>query len=119
MMNSILVGLGGSLGALSRYQLGKLINKRKKSTFPIATFIINSTGAFLLGIVANSNCSNTVILFLADGFLGAYTTFSTFMYEGFTLFEGKKKCNAMIYILSSIIIGMIGFFIGYHLFENL
>ncbi|NYC94583.1 fluoride ion exporter CrcB/FEX [Clostridium acetobutylicum] len=51
-------------------------------------------------------------MILADGFLGAYTTFSTFMYEGFNLFENKKKLNALIYILSSIIIGILGFYMG-------
>lgn len=46
------------------------------------------------------------------GFLGAYTTFSTFMYEGFNLFKDNEKLNAYIYILSSVIIGIIGFSIG-------
>lgn len=46
------------------------------------------------------------------GFLGAYTIFSTFMYEGFNLFKDNEKLNAYIYILSSVIIGIIGFSIG-------
>jgi len=49
---------------------------------------------------------------LADGFLGAYTTFSTFMYEGFSLFKENEKLNAFTYIFASLFLGIIGFVIG-------
>ena len=51
-------------------------------------------------------------LLLADGYLGAYTTFSTFMYEGFNLFRGKEKMNAFTYILGSLFLGIIGYVLG-------
>ena len=54
-----------------------------------------------------------VYLLLGDGFLGAYTTFSTFMYEGFNLFEGRDKLNAFSYILGTLILGIIGYAVGY------
>ncbi|AAK79554.1 CrcB protein [Clostridium acetobutylicum] len=111
-MDYFLIGIGGACGSIVRYKIGDIISKRTKSKFPWGTFIINITGAFLLGIITKSGAGKNLSMILADGFLGAYTTFSTFMYEGFNLFENKKKLNALIYILSSIIIGILGFYMG-------
>lgn len=112
-MNLILVGIGGIFGGLSRYQLGKVISQKAKTTFPLGTFIINITGALLLGLLTSLDTGKNVYLLLGDGFLGAYTTFSTFMYEGFDLFRGKEKLNAFVYILSSLILGIIAYVIGF------
>lgn len=111
-MEYFLVGLGGAMGSLTRYQFGKVIADKCKTNFPIGTFIINITGALLLGIVSTIGVNNNLYMLLADGFLGAYTTFSTFMYEGFNLFNGKKILNAFTYILGSLILGVIGYIIG-------
>jgi CrcB protein len=111
-MSYLVVGIGGTLGSLTRYILGKVISRRVKSKFPIGTFIINITGALLLGIVSSVGFKGNVYLLLADGFLGAYTTFSTFMYEGFNLFQGKEELNAFIYILGSLMMGVVGFILG-------
>jgi len=111
-MNYLFVGVGGVFGSLARYTLGKYISSKSNSAFPVGTFIINITGAFLLGIVSSLNLNKSIMLLLADGFLGAYTTFSTFMYEGFNLFNDNRKLNAIVYILSSAILGCIGFYLG-------
>jgi len=111
-MNYLLVGCGGVLGSLVRYILGKFISQRSSTTFPTGTFIINITGALLLGIVSSFENYNGIYLFFGTGFLGAYTTFSTFMYEGFNLFQDREKLNAFIYILGSLLIGVLGFIIG-------
>ena len=111
-MNILLVGIGGAFGAVTRYELGKFISQKSNSTFPIGTFIINITGAILLGIISSINSGNNIYLLVGDGFLGAYTTFSTFMYEGFGLFQGNEKLNALIYIFGSLILGILGFIIG-------
>lgn len=111
-MEYIVVGIGGIFGSITRYALGKYISERTNTMFPFGTFIINITGAFLLGIVTVYQGSKGIYLLLGDGFLGAYTTFSTFMYEGFNLFQGKEKLNAFIYILSSLLLGIIGFSAG-------
>jgi len=109
----LLLGLGGAAGSIARYKLGSIISQRMNTTFPAGTFIINITGAVLLGIVSGMHVGGNMYLLLADGFLGAYTTFSTFMYEGITLFQGKEKMNAFIYIAGSLIVGIIGYFIGF------
>ena len=114
-MSILFVGVGGAFGAVTRFGLGKLISQRSNSVFPVGTFIINISGAILLGILTGTNSSNNIYLLLGDGFLGAYTTFSTFMYEGFNLFKGDEKRNAFTYIFASLILGVIGFFIGFQI----
>jgi len=111
-MTYLLIGIGGALGSLARYKLGREISERSRSAFPVGTFAINITGAFLLGLVIEIDMSDNAILFLTEGFLGAYTTFSTFMYEGFNLFQENEKMNALIYICGSLVIGIIGFALG-------
>lgn len=117
-MEYLLVGIGGALGSLTRFRLGKTISSKVTSGFPIGTFIINISGALLLGIVSTIGFKNNLSLLLADGFLGAYTTFSTFMYEGFNLFQDNEKKNALIYILGSLLLGLMGYFLGMELVKT-
>jgi fluoride exporter len=111
-MEYIFVGIGGFFGSTVRYVLGKFISNHAKSEFPLGTFIINITGALLLGILTGAQIDKNLYVLLGDGFLGAYTTFSTFMYEGFNLFQDNEKLNAFIYIIGSLFIGVVGFTIG-------
>jgi len=112
-LNFIFVGVGGMFGGLCRFQLGKVISRKSKTAFPIGTFIINITGAILLGILTGIDIKNWMYLLLGDGFLGAYTTFSTFMYDGVNLFQINKERNALVYILSTLCLGIIGYIFGY------
>lgn len=116
-MELFFVGAGGILGSLARYQLGKVVTERSKTAFPLGTFIINITGAILLGLVSGLDVGKNIYLLLGDGFLGAYTTFSTFMYEGFNLFQENEKLNAFIYILGSLFLGIIGYILGFKLID--
>jgi len=111
-MDYVLIGIGGACGSIVRYQLGRIISEKSKARFPWGTFIINITGALLLGFLSSIGAGINLSHLLADGFLGAYTTFSTFMYEGFNLFQDKEKLNAYIYILGSLILGVIGYALG-------
>lgn len=112
-MSILLVGLGGIAGSITRYLLGGIVSRCMKGNFPFGTFLVNISGAFLLGAINGSNLIGGWNLLLADGFLGAYTTFSTFIYEGFNLFENKLNKHAIIYLVSSLIIGVAAFFTGY------
>ena len=116
-MELILVGIGGIGGGLARFQLGKLLSQKSGTSFPIGTFLINITGALLLGLLTSMDAGKSIYLLLGDGFLGTYTTFSTFMYEGFNLIQENEKLNAFIYILSSLILGIIGCVIGFAIGE--
>ncbi|WP_409369721.1 fluoride efflux transporter FluC [Lysinibacillus sp. 38-6] len=107
----ILVGIGGFLGALTRFYLGKWI----VSSYPWATFFINITGSFALGLLFASHPSVALWHFLGIGFLGAYTTFSTFGFETLQLVENNKWGQAFSYIGSTVIIGFLFAALGFYL----
>ncbi|MEI8198471.1 MAG: fluoride efflux transporter CrcB [Eubacteriales bacterium] len=112
-MDILLVGIGGAFGGTLRFFLGKFISERSRRVFPVATFLINISGAFLLGALYSAQVDNRMYMLLGDGFLGAYTTFSTFMYEGFSIFRDNARADAIIYVFGTVLIGITGFFAGY------
>lgn len=112
VLEYMIVGVGGLLGSITRYGLGRWISERLDAKIPAGTLLINISGAVLLGIVSSIYKEGNLYLLLAEGYLGAYTTFSTFMYEGFNLFQENEKKNAIIYIFSTLILGIIGFVTG-------
>ena len=119
-MSAVLVGIGGVLGSIVRFALSKRISRASNSAYPLGTFLINVSGALLLGIVAALNVPDSLSLLFATGFLGAYTTFSTFMYEGFTLFEGGCQRQSVLYMASTLALGLLFFALGFygtHLFK--
>lgn len=81
----IITGIGAAIGALVRYNLTAFIKGKLGTNFPIATLIINLTGAFLLGIVKDTEFA----LLVGTGILGGYTTFSTYNVELLTLIRNK------------------------------
>jgi len=106
------VAIGGAFGASARYGLNLLFAKTLLP-FPFATFFINVTGSFLIGfllilfadkLTVNENLRFAVIV----GFLGAYTTFSTFEMEIFALVREREFPTAFLYLFSSVLIGFIG-----------
>ncbi|MEJ8767068.1 fluoride efflux transporter CrcB [Oceanobacillus sp. HCA-5259] len=113
-----IIGIGGSLGAVARFILGNLISKKSQELypFPIGTWIINITGSFLLGLLAQLHLANQIgewlWLFGGVGFCGAYTTFSTFGNETITLIQSNKVKLAVIYVITSIIAGVVSATIG-------
>jgi len=117
MQSILVIALGGALGALSRYGLGFWISSKWNQGFPLGTFIINITGAFLLGFlnilfIEKLTISPLWRLGIGIGFLGAYTTFSTFSYEVIMLIEGGSLLTAGLYTLLSVIIGFTGVALG-------
>lgn len=117
MQSVLVIALGGALGALSRYGLGFWISSRWNQGFPLGTFIINITGAFLLGFlnilfIEKLSVSPLWRLGIGIGFLGSYTTFSTFGYEVIMLLERGSLLTAGLYTLLSVIIGFVGVALG-------
>jgi len=104
------VGIGGFAGAVARYLLGGWIAARLGTTFPYGTFVINITGSFILGVVMGTLeghlLSPVVRLAGAIGFIGAYTTFSTWTYETMRLLEDGSRQLAMANVFGSLLVGM-------------
>ncbi len=117
MQTILVISLGGALGALTRYSLGVWISNKWSQGFPMHTFLINITGAFLLGFmhvlfVERFNVSPLWRLGIGVGFLGAFTTFSTFGFEVISLLEHGSYVTAGLYTLLSILIGFTGVALG-------
>lgn len=113
MINLILLAVGGACGAISRHQIGAIILKHKKHTFPVSTFLINSIGALLLGIFCGLNINGNLYLLLGDGFCGAFTTFSTFSLESVQLVRGRARKKAVLFVALSVFVGFSLFAVGY------
>lgn len=112
----LFVGIGGVFGAISRFLLGKWITSKTSVVFPFGTWIINISGSFVLGLLAVLHLGNVIPvwswLLFGTGFLGAYTTFSTFGYETIQMLQKKDTKRALIYVLSSMILGILFASIG-------
>ena len=92
----LLIALGGGLGALARYGLGGLVQRLGRSNFPWGTFAVNMTGCLLFGLLwmlstKHLSLSGQARLFLLTGFMGAFTTFSTFIFETGQLLSGGEN----------------------------
>ena len=111
MKEMLWVGLGGFVGANARYLLGGWIAARFGSTFPYGTLVINVTGSFILGLIMGTLeghvLSPVVRLALAIGFVGAYTTFSTWTYETMRLLEDGSWELAFANVFGSLLVGML------------
>jgi len=105
-----LLSLGGIIGTLSRYYLGKWCSARTGSSFPWGTWIINITGSFVLGVLFSLHSADKLPdwawLTFGVGFCGGYTTFSTFGYETSQLIEKKKGLAAIAYVSSTVLVGV-------------
>jgi fluoride exporter len=105
------IGVAGASGALSRYLLGRFVAERANTQFPLGTFIINISGAFVIGLLAglagHKALSPTLQLILATGFLGGYTTYSTMNWEGLQLARAGSTRNGMLYLGGSLLLGLI------------
>jgi len=119
-MKFLAVFIGGGLGAMSRYALTTALSG-KLGSFPIGTFTANIVGSFLMGVligIFSSRTNETLRLFLTVGFLGGFTTFSSFSAETLTLIRDGQIFSALINIFASVGIGLTFCAIGFYLIKN-
>lgn len=112
-MKHLGVALAGALGALTRYWIGAAVGT---VAFPWPTLGINLVGSFLLGVllgVAPGQWNATLTTALAVGFLGAFTTFSTFAYETQSMLRAGRGMAALAYVVVSVVIGVAAAGAGY------
>ncbi len=117
MANIFIIGIGGFLGAISRYGAALWIGQRWGRTFPLGTFLINISGSFLIGLLMSLFTERFMVnpqwrLLLVVGFLGAYTTFSTFEYETGALMKDGEWLIAMLNVVLSVIVGFVALKLG-------
>lgn len=116
-MEYLVIGLGGILGANARYLVAGWVTQRFGLAFPWGTFLINISGSFVLGFFMAYMLRHPTYhysrLFFAVGFLGAYTTFSTFSLESLQLIQNGRVLLALTYMLGSSVIGLFGAWIGF------
>ena len=116
------ISLGGVLGANARYWLGGWIQQRGGAAFPWETLIINLSGSFLLGLLLGlvteryaSPYGPTLRLVIGIGFLGSYTTFSTFTYETLMLMGSASWMRAVANVAVSVLCGLLAAWLGLRL----
>jgi CrcB protein len=117
-MPFLLVGIGGFIGANARFIVSRFFSHLFTLYFPFSTFFINVTGSFLLGVVGYIAVYLKVFdpdyfrYLLGIGFLGAYTTFSTFEYETNSLLDDGAFFLAAVYVASSVLLGLLAVRLG-------
>ncbi|AEM77572.1 fluoride efflux transporter CrcB [Thermoanaerobacter wiegelii] len=117
-MEYICIGIGGFFGAVLRYLIAIYFTKTYHTVFPFETFMINILGSFLLSFIANFTMEeyevNTYFrLAITTGFIGAFTTFSTFSVETINLLKAGKIYIALNYVTLSIIGGLLMSYLGF------
>ena len=108
----LMIALGGAFGAVARYGLSGWVHSHLDTTFPMGTLAVNILGSFLLGLslplFESLAWSADLRTLVTIGFLGAFTTFSTFSYEAVVLLEGGEWTRGGLYMGSSFLLGLAG-----------
>jgi len=117
----LMIGMGGFIGTVFRYVLSLAIQNKFLSTFPYGTMSVNIIGCFLIGIIyALSDRGNISVewrLFIATGILGGFTTFSSFSNETVSMLRDSEYCYALLYVLSTVFMGILATFAGIFLIK--
>lgn len=117
MQMPLLIGFAGALGAITRYWIEGVVNRRYAGVFPLGTFVVNISGALLLGLVFTLMTERFMVSpqtrsAIAIGFIGAYTTFSTLSYETMRLLEDGAYLVGGLNAIGSVVIGLVAVYLG-------
>jgi CrcB protein len=112
LLKYVMVGVGGFLGSILRFWLGSYIGSRMGTRFPYGTFVINITGSFLIGLVyalmtARAQWSPNWRYLIPIGFIGGYTTFSSFEYETLLTLQAGQIGLGLLYVAGSVVVGFV------------
>ena len=112
MLKYLLVGIGGCLGSILRFWLGSYIGSKMGTRFPYGTFVVNITGSFLVGLVfawltVRTSWSPNWRYLIPIGFIGGYTTFSSFEYETLRTIQDGQIGLGLLYVAASVVVGFV------------
>jgi fluoride exporter len=118
----LFVGIGGGLGSILRYVISVFVGRHIPIVFPMGTLLVNISGCFLIGVfyslvTRHADLHSDWHLFLITGLCGGFTTFSTFSYDGLILLKQGSNLSFMLYVLGSVVIGLLATFAGVALFK--
>lgn len=113
----ILVGIGGAAGSIARYVMSTYFSRQFPSTFPYGTFAVNILGCLVIGVLFGlserfSWFTGDWRIFLATGFCGGFTTFSSFAAENVQLLQQSNYLSFALYSIASFALGLIAVFMG-------
>ncbi|MCB9890083.1 MAG: fluoride efflux transporter CrcB [Planctomycetes bacterium] len=111
------VAIGGSLGATARYLAMELLRRRLGSSYPFGTLFVNVAGCFVLGLVLGYASARGIgvierHMLLVVGFLGSFTTFSTFIADADALVQRDNTMTMLLYLATSIVLGFGAFLLA-------
>ena len=117
----VAVFVGGGIGSIIRYLITK-ISFFSFNSFPYSTFISNIIGCFILGLaltyfMKNDSQNSTIFIFIAVGFCGGFTTFSTFSSEGLELINNGNLITFIVYTFTSIFLGIVAVYLGASIYK--
>jgi CrcB protein len=120
MAATLLVFLGGGLGAVLRHAVNRLAFALWGAGFPVGTMIVNVVGSLAMGLLVGLFASHPAIsqptrLFLATGLLGGFTTFSAFSLDALTLYERGEVGLALAYVAASVVLSLAAIAAGFFL----
>jgi CrcB protein len=114
-MNIVYLAVGGSLGTISRYYAGIWVVNATGARAP-GTFLVNVLGSFAIGLFlalsADRSWSSALVLLVAVGFLGGFTTFSTFTWQTYEMIRSGETAQAALNISASVVLGMLAVWAG-------
>ena len=118
------IALGGALGSVARFVTVTASNRLIGTSFPYGTLLVNVLGSFAIGFIATIMLrkyaeAESTRYFLTTGFLGGFTTFSAFSLELLQLMQGGETALALLYILASIVLGLLAVFAGFALAQGM
>lgn len=124
MKTIFFIAIGGALGSVLRYLTTLIVNKYFESNFPVATFITNILGCFLIGVFfgvfeKQNTISQDLKFFLITGICGGYTTFSAFSLENIQLMQINQLMISFLYISASVFLGLMTTWCGLFLMKSL
>ncbi|WP_165219719.1 fluoride efflux transporter CrcB [Affinirhizobium pseudoryzae] len=117
MVNILIVAVGGAFGSVCRYLTGILMTRLLGLAFPWGTLTVNIVGSFAIGfltelVARRLNASMEMRLLIVVGFLGGFTTFSSFSLDTMVLFERGATAAALVYVIASVVLSLTAAFAG-------